>query len=610
MPITKRNVWLTAAASAIIAASIPALGQDRPESLLPPGFGDAPEAPPRRAEPAPAAGRPAEAPRPAAPAINGTSVAPATDEAAATPDPATDAEAETPATSIESLIDIPAAARRSTDIVGLLGPTDGDMGQGAFNGVNGVYLTKVMRRIDAPIASRWGSIVLRRALLSRAQTPVNVSGANWVAERSWLLVRMGEAVSARTLVQAVDVDQYSPALFTYGMQAGLASADPAALCPMTQGADRNNRDTAWILARAICSAFSGEASLATAQLDRARSRRGDTDADVLLAEKVVGAAQNTRRAVTINWDDIERLDVWRYGMATATGLQIPDRLMAKVDGRVRIWRAQAPMLSHLVRVTDAERAAAAGVFSSAALVDFYGAAFEEQDPAEQGNRLFDLMRDSYAASDDEGRVEAMQRLWALESMGEWQSYARLVATARAAARIKPSSDLSDHMPRLIASMLSVGLDLYAERWLELVEDNDDDLSWGLLAVGSSRPIGGVSESRIKDFGAANETGGDLRARMLFAGLAGLGRIPAGDVSAMAESFAVPIAKRTPWSDAMATAVRLRSPGAVAILSAAGLQSRRWSDIPPAHLYVIVSALRAVGLEPEARMIAAEAVMRA
>ena len=35
----------------------------------------------------------------------------------------------------------------------------------------------------------------------------------------------------------------------------------------------------------------------------------------------------------------------------------------------------------------------------------------------------------------------------------------------------------------------------------------------------------------------------------------------------------------------------------------------WSKIPPYHLYYIVRALRDVGLEGEARMIAAEALVR-
>ncbi len=613
MRLPDRASWIALALVAGVAAAIPAIGQDRPESILPPGFGDAPDAPPARRTdgdaPKPKPGT--DSPTPTLTQQPGAAPAEGGDGALQTGDAATSAEttgdeADTPVL----LVDIPPQARRSTQIVGLLGATDGDMGPAAFANVRGQYLAKVMRHLNAPIASRWASIVLRRALLSKAETPADVNGADWAAERAWLLVRMGEATSARGLVQAVDVDQYTPDMFTFGMQAALASADPAALCPMTEGADRTNREISWTLARAICSAFSGESSLASAQLDRARNRRGDSNADVLLAEKVVGAASNTRRAVTINWDEINHIDTWRYGMATGTGLEIPERLLQSVDPRVRAWRAQAPLLSYTSRLPDADRAAAMGIFSSAALVDFYGAAFDETDPAEQGNKLFDLLRNAYAAKDDDGRVDALGSVWSFESLGEWQNYARSLVTARAAARIAPSADFADQAAPLIASMLSAGLDTQAMRWSAVVRDKGLEEAWGLLAVASPRAMGSVSAGQIKDFGSASARDGELRARMLFAGLAGLGRVPNGDVQSMAESFSVPIARRTKWGDALDEAVRLRSPGAVAVLCAVGLQARRWSDVPPEHLYRVVSALRHVGLEAEARMIAAEAISRA
>jgi len=609
---SRRALFLGLSVATVAALALPAIGQDRPESILPPGFGDAPAPAPRRAEPDVQRKRPVESSR-SAPA-QGNPVK--TPEAAATIDAAAgassaevDGNAEGAESTAMALVDMPQAARRAVHRVGLLGQTDGNMGAGAFAGTNGRYLARVMRGTEAPIASRWASILLRRAVLSRADTPANISAADWAAERVWLLVRMGEATQARALAQAVDVDRYSPSLYVFGMQAALASADPAALCPMAESADRSGRDTAWLLARAICSAFSGEASLATAYLDRARSRRGDNDADVLLAEKVVGAAQDTRRSVTINWDNISRLDVWRYGMATSTGLQIPDRLLNRVDTRVRLWRAQAPLLSYTVRLPDAERAAAKGILSSAALMDFYGAAFEEQDPAERGNPLFDRLRESYAGRDDDARVEAMGQFWAEGADVEWQRYARKVATARAASRIQPSSDFYDQYFDLLSSMLSTGLDHQAAKWGPVVRESGDDAAWGLLAISSPRAVG-VSAAEIKDFGAASSENGDLRARLLFAGLAGLGRIPSDDLSAMAETFAVPLGKKSRWTDALDRAVRLRAPGTVVILCAAGLQANNWSNIPPEHLYRIVRALRLIGLEPEARMIATEAVSRA
>ncbi|NBU79320.1 MAG: hypothetical protein EBS50_09660, partial [Sphingomonadaceae bacterium] len=59
---------LWASACVAIALALPAVGQDRPESILPPGFGDAPEPAPRRTEPAPASRTQAPArPGPSAP---------------------------------------------------------------------------------------------------------------------------------------------------------------------------------------------------------------------------------------------------------------------------------------------------------------------------------------------------------------------------------------------------------------------------------------------------------------------------------------------------------------------------------------------------------------
>jgi len=599
------------ATAGIVLAAIPALSQDRPESILPPGFGDAPEAPaPRKQEPEQARPRADSDPRPVVASGSTpstlTNADPTALAASAAPDETKDGDAsETPVL----LVDIPAQVRRSTDVVGLLGATDGNMGVGAFSGINGRYLQSILNKIEAPIASRWASIVLRRALLSKAETPSGVSGADWVAARAGLLVRMGEANSARALVQAVDVDQYSPALYASGMQAALASADPAALCPMTEGVDIGNKDTSWTLARAICSAFSGESSLASAQLDRARSRKGDNNPDVIFAEKVVGAASNTRRAVTVNWEEIDSIDTWRFGMATATGLEIPERLMQTLNPRTRAWRAQAPLLSFSSRLNDADRAGALGILSSRGLVDFYGAAFDETDAGERSGKPFDLLRQAFIADSDADRVQMMTQFWSNESLGEWQDYARQITTARLATQIRPSEDFAEEAPLLIASMFSSGLDTQAAAWVPVVQASDIPLAWGYLAVGAPRSVGNLSEGEIENFGSAGDENSELRSRFLFAGLAGLGRVPGASLTSMAEQFEVPIGRRSAWSDALEQAVQRKSVGAVAILCAVGLQSAHWEDIPPVHLYHVVSALRRVGLDAEARMIAVEAVSR-
>src|SRR5690606_10375833 len=132
--------------------------------------------------------------------------------------------------------DLPDSARRSLDRVGPLTPRTLGMEPGAFGSESGQFLAILMKETRAPIVSRWGSILLRRALLSATDTPRGIDGADWVAERAWLLLRMGEADSARLLVQSVDPDRFTPRLYAVAMQTYLATADPAGLCPLSAGA--------------------------------------------------------------------------------------------------------------------------------------------------------------------------------------------------------------------------------------------------------------------------------------------------------------------------------------------------------------------------------------
>jgi hypothetical protein len=47
----------------------------------------------------------------------------------------------------------------------------GGLAPGAFGNRSGEYLAILLRETKAPLASRWGAILLRRALLSNTDTP-------------------------------------------------------------------------------------------------------------------------------------------------------------------------------------------------------------------------------------------------------------------------------------------------------------------------------------------------------------------------------------------------------------------------------------------------------
>ena len=308
------NKLLLLAGVATLAAAIPAASQDResPESLLPPGFGDpGTQPPPQEAgptEPGPQQPGPQQ-PDSAAP-TSPRSVAPI------------DGLAEVDVEDVEDLEDIrpinyfsiPEGAERPVNMVGVLEPGNFGLGATAFGNAGGAYLATLMNRLDAPLPSRWTTILLRRALLSRVAAPAGIHPVDWAAARASLLLQMGDADAARLLVQSVDRELYTPLMVQAAAQTALATADPAALCPVVEPArDLSDDDAVWTLAEAMCAALEGEPARADSLVDQAR-RQGGGGIDLRLAEKIVGAGAQTRRSVTIEWEGVDEITPWRFGL--------------------------------------------------------------------------------------------------------------------------------------------------------------------------------------------------------------------------------------------------------------------------------------------------------
>lgn len=595
-------LWLIAG-TAIAAVAIPVVAQQQaPESLLPDDFG-APVSQPTQPVPQPGS------PQPGAPAPS----IPQPIDLAAPEEAANNAEEEKSAAELaaeKAEYDFPDSARRLLTRVGPLTPATRGLAPDAFGGEDGRFLTTLMRETKAPFASRWGSILLRRALLSATDTPRGVEGADWTAERAWLLLRMGEADAARMLIQSVDVNNYTPRLYAVAMQSYLATADPAGLCPLAEGALRVSKEPGWEMSRAFCAAFAGDQGMASGILSQARRDKVARGIDYRLAEKVVGAGNNARRSVKIEWEGVDSLTAWRFGLATAVNVAIPDDLYTRAGPHVRAWQARSAMLALPARRTAVETAARLGVYSSAALVDFYSElAADDGVPADFKNRA-NALRDAYVGGTVGDRLDGMHALWARPDGEDGADYLGLIATARAAAAFPVSRQGGSDLGRLIAAMLTAGYDRSAMRWAGIVSgvgaENAGD-AWALLAVGSPARVVDVAPAQVTAFAQA---AGERRGRMFIAGLAALGRLSQADAAQAAADAGLSFTPRTRWAQAIAAAAGKGEQATVALLAGVGMQVSDWGRMPPEHLYHIVSALRRVGLEPEARMIAAEALTRA
>jgi hypothetical protein len=199
----------------------------------------------------------------------------------------------------------------------------------------------------------------------------------------------------------------------------------------------------------------------------------------------------------------------------------------------------------------------------------------------------------------------MQQLWNGASTPETR-YSRLVLTAYAAARLPVDPNAAKAAPDLIASMLTAGLDSNALRWANAVKSGS--LGWALLALANpspSRVSGGAIDSFVDD----NKADGSRKATFLVAGLAGLDRISSGAADKYAKSLGFDLHRQSRWSRMIDKAANLDNPALVALLAGVGMQGDSWAKMTPRYLYHIVSALEKVGLDGEARMIAAEAVAR-
>lgn len=628
----KQATWLFGA-TAIASLSGALLAQ---ESLLPPGFDNPPAqsrpAPQRTGAPVPTRSAPASAP------ARSPALPPVVPSAAATPvvQPLPDQGTVTASTAVggisdQALLDsldrallaklidsarpksdIPPAGRRSLDVVGAVDEGDGGLPTASTHYLNGQFVEGVITGMRGQFVSRWGHILARRALASRLATPVGMNGADWAAIRAQLLLRMGEADAARALVQSVDSGNFTRRLEDAAMASFLATADPVGLCPITALTAAGRPGWDWELARAICSSFADEGSSAMARLDRALRRGTGSKIGILLAQKFAGAATNARRAVKIEWDDVETLTPWSIGMSFATGLEPPENLRNKAGGAYALLAARAPMLPLKSRAAAADVAAARGVLSSKAVIDLYSQIYASRDTeASQGDaddwtRRAETLRTAYVAPAEGDRLSAIRSLWG-EGGDPDRAYAGLVLTSHAAARIVPSESVAESAAPLISSMLSAGLDRNAIKWASFCPVGSE--AWGLLVLSNPGRATKTGSEGLNAFTENDNSDASVRSRLLLAGLMGLERVDQAAARDFAGRLNVDFNRQTRWTKAIDAAATSQNQTLVALLAAFGMQGESWSRMTPLHLYHIVSALHRVGLDAEARMIAAEAVAR-
>ena len=505
-------------------------------------------------------------------------------------------------------VEYPGWARRDPWTVGAINPATANLGADAWGGANGEFLSILMRRMQTPIASRWVHIALRDALLAKLHAPPQVHPVDWVAERAWLLLRMGEADAARMLVASVDVDRFTPKMVQVAVQSALANADAPALCPLEDGIKKYDPGVIRLV-QAMCASLAGEPEAASAMIDQARRYGRIGGVDLSLAEKVVGAGANGR-ASTIEWDPVDSLTAWRFGLATGTGMVPPDRLINAASPQLRAFQARAPLLTPQQRLPSAMIAAGLGVFSSQTLVDLYSAIYDSTDPGDLPDSDAWQLRQAFVGKDADTRLGAIRKLLGAGN-DRLQKEAARALVARAATLVEPDAKLAKDAPELISAMLAGGYDQAAARWIPAVngmDDSDADRCWAMLALAAPN-VADVSASRIGGFIKRDQSRDHVRSALLVAGLAGLGRISTDTANSLNRRYGLGLGHVTSWTKMIDAAAGRGQGGTVLVLTGTGFQTPLFDRVPASHLYHAVAALNRTGQGFTARMIAAEALSR-
>lgn len=612
----KRLALLTAGTFLALSSAL-VIAQDSPESLLPPGFDK-----PRSARPAspPVSKNNANAPtmvsNPVVQPLPGASGAAAPAAAGAVPagvriPTLRELEAMSPDQLDELLglkpkFDMPAAARRSMKQVGILDTSEGGMPAGSLARQEAVLVKAALDGNQGRLVSRWGHILLRRALASRLDSPAGMNPADFTASRAALLLRMGEGDAARALVQDVDAGNYSPALVQAAVDAYAFTADITGVCPIVVVHGGVRKDADWRVLRAICAAFQGDGAAGMAQLDHLQQENAWPKIDMLLAQKYAGAAGKARRAVKIEWDGVKDMNPWRYALTVAVGLEPPAALLADAPMRYSLSAATGPMVPLTARAAGADKAAGLGVLSAAAMVDLYGQIYTQNDITGEWADRAEMLRNAYTGASADERMNAIRSLWdgGGDPLGR---YSRLVLTAYAAARMPVSNAFAKDQGDLIASMLAAGLDQNALRWGSQADVGS--LGWAQLALAAPSRPSPVDGGALNSFYGNDPSDGYRKSRFLLAGLMGLGRVDQAAAQDFAGKLSVDFGRQTHWTRLIDQAADVNNPALVALLAGVGMQGDGWDKMTSVHLYHIVSALNKVGLSAEARMIAAEAVAR-
>ena len=494
----------------------------------------------------------------------------------------------------------------AAEAVGVLNPGQGGLPATLWNGTSAVTVRALLPHIPSSLDSPSLRGLARRLLLSAATPPKGAADGDRPSLTELRVIRLlalGAVDGAVDLASAASAPLRSSGLTEARIQGLLLSGRLDGACAEIGAAPPGGEMSKVLI---LCQLASGNAA-GTLGLDVQRDAK-PADTAFITAAEVVGGLPPAKGGIASLRDP----SPVQLAALAAAKMPLPADAIDSAGPAALRAIAIAPTTPPELRLAAAERAEAIGVLDSDMLAKLVAAT--EFKPEESGKPeavpgargLALIARSAEIAADPAIAAALVARgLDQAAARGRYPTAARLLAPM--ILRIPALPALQPFAPIAARVLLVVGRPDAAIAWLDLAAQTADGAKaaarlWPLArlqGVGDASPVAAATWRQSVE---------PHRAILAFALLSGLGqRPPDGETASLLDARGG-MAPAPAVSLLLENSIADQAQGAIVLAALASLEAGGFDETDPATLARVLAALKAAGLEPDARRLAVEILL--
>jgi hypothetical protein len=526
-------------------------------------------------------------------------------------------------------VEVDALTAIDRDSVGLLDESQGGFGVSLWQGTDRSLVERLMPGLTPVASSRFVRRLMIRLLLSRATAPKgNSNGQGLLALRVDRLAAAGDMKSAVGLLRVSPGGSDNEILARTEIEGLFFQNDNAGACAKLRGQISRHKGLYWQQANAFCLALSGENAKSAMIADILRERETDVGPEFFM---LVDALAGDKGVLV---ESLKEPNGLQLSMMRAANLKLPGDIIQSRQPAVLRAVALSPNAEFETRLEAAERAMMIGALSPGELGEIYRAAqfTPEQlaDPLAAATNISApmaralLLRDAEARRQPTATAEALRRAW--ESARERGGRDILLRASLPVLRsIDPAPELMWFAKDAAAGLFLAGEIERAMAWYALARQQSSANDEARAAIVALWPLvmlvdGGADEWNPESLDAwlnmIQSKSGDVArstALTIFSLFESLGRPIEPERWAKLVDAAPSINADIPDAAlrfALRNASDSKRVGETVLMSLLALGDKAIAGMNPMTVTTVITALRRVGLDTEARALALEVAVGA